>query len=139
MINISEIRDVLTEVLEPPAPAPGDAPLWVVEPRGFDEPTGFPVVVVGMPSWRPGPTGCLDLYEWPIACIVEQPGGSASFSAVIEDLDTLWTTILDRLTEACKSDRRLGKAAHVVRAEFGTYPVQGQSFPAQLIFVSIDG
>jgi hypothetical protein len=106
---------------------------------GLDDRAAFPAVIIGMPRWTPGPTGCIDLTEWPVAVVAEAAGGDASFGAVIGDLDGLWPVVLATLTEAFKTDRRFGRAAHVVRAEFGMYPVQGRTFPAQLFFVSIDG
>lgn len=139
MIDIAAVRADLGEILAPADPAPGEAPAWNVYPSGLDDAAAFPAVIIGMPRWTPGPTGCIDLTVWPIAVVAEMPGGVSSFSAVIGDLDQLWPQVLATLTEAFKTDRRFGRAAHVERSEFSTYPVQGRSFPAQLIFVSIDG
>lgn len=142
MINIGAARDAIAAVVAPPAPAPGELPAWQVLPRGADQLTGFPVVAIGQPRWTPGPTACIDLHQFPLAVIVDMPGSTATFEAIISDLDQLWPMIIGQLDDQIRADPTFGgvcKASHLTRSEFSTYTVQGQPFPAQLILINLDG
>ena len=91
---------------------------------------GFPAIVLGMPSWRPL-TGCLSVWEFPVAVIVARPG--TADSATVGELDELWPTVLDALIEL--RDRQ--EITDITKAEFGLFNVQGQDYPAQVLTCSL--
>ncbi len=97
-----------------------------VYPTAVENLAGFPAVVLGMPSWRPGPTGCLSSWEFPVAVIVARDG--ISEEASVQALDDLWPTVLDALL-----DLRGRGIDDVTKAEFGMFTVQGQTYPAQVL------
>lgn len=108
-------------------------PKVAVYPQAVDGLSTFPAVVLGMPSWKPGPTFCLNIYEFPVAVIVARPG--ISDVTTVTELDQLWPLVLDGLSSIAEQD----PSFTVSRAEFGLFALQGQQYPAQIIFCSFTG
>lgn len=128
VIDITAARDELatavTAVVDPSV---------IVYPKAVDGISRFPAVVLGMPSWKPGPTFCLNSYEFPVAVIVARPG--ISDVSTVTELDQLWPVVLDGLSSISEQD----PSFTVIRAEFGLFALHGQQYPAQIIFCSFTG
>lgn len=99
-----------------------------------------PFVAVGMPRLTPRVGPCLDRSEWPIAVVMPQDGSTTADPVV--QLDDLWPQVWDRLDAAITADPYLDgvcEGAQLERAEFGAFRVQGHEYPAQVIFINLDG
>lgn len=104
----------------------------------------FPAVVLGQPSWLPGtqvglPFG-LDRYRWPVAVVLEKPG--APDPTTVDVLEGLWTSLLSGLQNLSQTDSTLGGLASEMlldHADFGTFTVQGEQYPAQRIYLDLYG
>lgn len=126
MIDVGATRDLLVTA------AVGGDPDVAAYPRAVDSVASFPAVVIGQPSWQPGPTFCLDRWEFPVAVIVSRPG--ISDEDTVAQLDGLWPQVLDRLKTT-----DLPLEGSVDRAQFGLFRIQGQDYPAQVITVTVTG
>lgn len=126
MIDVGATRDLLAATA-----AGADESLTGIA-RAVNGLAVFPAVVIGQPSWQPGPTFCLDRYSFPVAVIVARPG--ISDDATIAQLDELWPQVLDQLRTA-----DLPLEGSVDRAEFGLFQIEGQQYPAQVITVTVTG
>jgi hypothetical protein len=137
MISIGAVRDQLVKVIETGVPD-----TITVHRSAFDGTTGFPMIVIGMPSWQDDTTAnyCAPHVEWPIAVVVSRPGGQDAETA--DTLDALWPVVFYTLREASQADPTLAGicvASVISRAQFGQFSVQGQTYPAQLITVDLYG
>lgn len=124
-MNILEVRQLLADAVDSVV---DDS--VTVYPSAVDGVARFPAVVVGMPSWKPGPTSCLNRYEFPVAVIVSRPA-LADDAATVAELDALWPSVLSGLQAVEGPDLALS------RAEFGLFSIGGQQYPSQTIFVSL--
>lgn len=127
-VDITGQRTMLGDALRDTLPSTVE-----VVPVALDGLAKFPAVVLGMPSWKPGPTGCLESYEFPVAVIVARPG--ISDPGTVTELDELWPQVL----EALRSLEEQRPSFTVNRAEFGGFPIQGTTYPAQVLFCSFTG
>lgn len=136
MIDHSAARAKIAELVEDTVPAG-----TTVYRSGLVPLADFPAVVIGMPSWSVDPSSiCTDRSTFPVAVILERPGFQDP--ATVDELETLWQSITEALREASRQDQTLGgvcAASAVQHAEFGQFNVQGQDFPAQVIFVDLFG
>lgn len=130
-MSVKELRAILADAIQDTIRAGGDDHTTVY-PTSVDALAGFPAVVLGMPSWRPGPAGCVSLWEFPVAVIVARPG--LADSATVDELDELWPVVLNALLSLV--DRQ--EITDVTRAEFGLFNVQGQDYPAQVLTCSLN-
>lgn len=126
MIDVGATRELLASTAADADPALAGVP------RAFGGLAALPAVVVGQPSWEPGPTFCLDRVHFPVAVIVARPG--ISDDATVAQLDELWPKVLDQLRNA-----DLPLEGSVDRAEFGLFQIEGQQYPAQVITVTVTG
>lgn len=111
-----------------------------VYPGGLDALAAFPAVIIGQPRWVPDAGGCMDTSTWPVGVVVARPGGSDTY--VQNQLERLWPIVLAGLSASIQTDQTLGgvcSAAHIQRAEFGLFAIQGQDYPAQTIFTDLYG
>lgn len=132
MMHVWEFRDALAGVISVDG-------LNVV-PRAVDGMAELPAAVIGMPKWEPGPTGCWGSFEIPVAVLVARPG--ISDEDTVDELDRMWPQVLEQIQDAIDVDQSLGgvcAAVEIVRAEFGLFVLQGQQWPAQLIFLTVTG
>lgn len=135
MINNAAARARLGEICE--LAVDGEATVY---PSAIDASAAFPLVAIGMPRWTPQIEPCIDRSQFPIAVAVKLPGGDSA--ATQDQLDQLWQAVASQLDDAITDDPTLGglcAAAHLDRAEPGAFRVQGHDYPAQLIFINLDG
>lgn len=135
MINIGEARARLADILT--AANPG---VTVIR-AGIDTIPEFPVIIIGQPDWTEAAL-TLSRFErstFPVAVVVRRSG---SDSADVDQLDSLWPAVVETLAAATITDPTLGgvcDASRVTRARFGTFTIQGTSYPAQLITADLFG
>lgn len=120
----------------------GVVPQATVQRAGVDALAVFPTVIVGQPAWQPQSqlTYQLDRSTFPIACVVHR--ASSGDSVTIDELEELWPAVVQLLKTASEHDQTLGGVcdqALIARADFGAFTLQGQSYPAQLIFIELYG
>lgn len=101
----------------------------------------LPAIVVGMPAWdhREG-TFCLD--EWTVPVAVVAPAAGTSPTVELAQLEELWPQVAQHLIDVTEADQTLGGLVSncgVKGSEFGSYDVQGQSFPCVIINIEILG
>jgi hypothetical protein len=101
----------------------------------------LPAIVVGMPIWNHQEgTFCLD--EWTVPVAVVSPAAGTSPTAELAQLEALWPQVAQHLIDATEADQTLGGLVGncgVKGSEFGSYDVQGQSFPCVIINIEIIG
>lgn len=133
MLDVEAARTGLAAILEELAPAGAK-----VLPAGIEALAVFPAVIVGMPIWSgDGPNYQFTTWTWPIAVVVNRTG---SDKQTIGLLDKTWPVILAGLRAVSGQDGSLGGIcveAVVTRAQFGTYQIQGVTYPAQVIFLDL--
>lgn len=139
MIDVAAVRAKLADRIRAAlvgGPAAGVA-VHEVTPDGT---TGFPAVVLGMPSWRPGANFCLDEQELPVVVVVAQDG--TTNAGVVSSLDELWPAVVVALKAASSEDPTLGGLVaewHLDRADFGSFVLGNASLPAQNITLTLNG
>lgn len=136
MIDHSAARTRLGMIIEAVAPIGTK-----VYRSGLEPLADFPAVVIGMPAWSVDESShSTDRSTFPVAVILERPGFQDPVT--VDALETLWQTITIALRNASLLDQTLSgvcRASAVQHAEFGQFNVQGQDYPAQVIFVDLFG
>ena len=99
----------------------------------------FPAIVIGMPSWSVDSSSYnTNRTTYPIAVILEKPNTQSPVT--VDVLEALWQRIIQALLYESERDGTLAgvcRASAIQHAEFGQFNVQGQDYPAQVIFVDL--
>lgn len=135
MINHAAARVGLAQLLDEALP---DA---TVQRAGVDAVPEFPSVIIGQPAWDVVDQlpYAFQRSTFPVAVVVNR---SSADSVVIDTLESLWPQVVNVLRAAIEADPSLGGIcadASVPRAGFGQFSIQGQNYPAQLIFIELNG
>lgn len=139
MLDLNAARDKLAALATAAAPANMQVTVYR---SGLRPLADFPAVVIRQPSWTPsGELGLsyrMDRWRWPISVVLEKPG--TQDPVTVDVLDQLWTALLAALQDQVETDpgwAGLCRQTMVDHAEFGTFTVQGQEYPAQTIYVDL--
>lgn len=135
MIDHTAARAKLAEICRA---AVGDAAQ--VYESAIDAVAAPPLIAIGLPRFTPNVGPCMDRSQIPVAVVVKTPGGDASYQQ--DELERLWQLVTAGLTAAFEADQNLGGLCHwseIDRAQPGPFRIQGQEYPAQVIFINIDG
>lgn len=133
MIALATVRTVLGDALDAAREATGVAKVYR---RAIDGAFQAPAVLIGQPAIEEAdvqPCG-IDRWSLPVHVVVARPGGDEERTQ--RQLEDVWTAVLNFLREAVDG---LPGSARVMRAEFGSLMVAGQSYPAQEITIEIVG
>lgn len=140
MLNLAAVRGVLADWVEDHKP---DGLVAVYRRGVLDGAWQAPAVSIGQPSMEEAdvqPCG-LSRWEWPVHVVVDRPGTDEE--ATQAELEQLWPQVYTALEQLLSTDPYLGAAdianAQLVRADFGSLTVRGQSFPAYEITLEILG
>lgn len=136
MIDHSAARSGLAQMITAAA-----LPEITVQRAGIDAVAVFPSVVIGQPRWRTVDQRPyrFDLTTFPIAVVVAR---SSDDSQVIDQLEDLWPRVVEIFRTGIESDPTLGGicgSAEITEASFGRFAIQGTDYPAQLIFIELNG
>jgi hypothetical protein len=142
MIKHGLARARLAEIIQT-AVDDGRVPSATVQRAGIDSLPVFPSVIIGQPSWATAPeiTYALSQSTFPIACVVNRSGVGGDTPS-IDTLEDLWPAVVELLRTTSELDQTLGgvcSQALIIRADFGAFTIQGQTYPAQLITVELYG
>ena len=141
MIKLGPARARLAEIIEAGI-TDGAVPTATVQRAGIDSLAVFPTVIIGQPNWEPQErlTYAIDRSTFPIACVVTR--GVGGDTPAIDELEEIWSAIVQLLKTTSEQDQTLGGVcaqSMIARADFGSFTIQGQTYPAQLISVDLYG
>lgn len=136
MINHAAARDEIATMLT--AIVPNGTTVYR---SGLEPLSTFPAVVIGMPTWSVDESSYFTSRStMPIAVILAKPNTQDPYT--VDVLESLWELITNGLIDASHADQTLGGICHasaVQHTEFGQFNVQGQDYPAQVIFIDLFG
>lgn len=134
MLDHAVVRSRLAEIVQDHVPD-----VVTVYRSGLEPLADFPAVVIGMPSWSVDSSSYnTNRTTFPIAVIMEKPNHQSPLT--VDALETLWQRLIEALLATSEKDGTLGnvcRASAIQHAEFGQFNVQGQDYPAQVIFVDL--
>lgn len=135
MIDLAELRAKLATELDTRIP---DSAGVKVYPRGVDGVFTSPAVVFGQPTVEFNVQPCsIHRYELPVAVVVERQGLDETTTQ--HELEDAWMVVAGAIEDTIAAGTLPGAAHKLTRADFGSFQIQGQGYPAQVLTIELFG